>query len=180
MTTKNMAYDNPAYQVRLAHAYGAVTAGSGALTSKFVAFTALTLFSITATLATAGTSTYTQWQGTSTVTSINAQSFSVIRIFNTASQGAAPALATGTYGPFVGNAFNGTATGTQTGAAGAWTQIALSGTGTGAVQAGSNAAVGGVPVNQGDQVYVVTGTDATAVTNFTLEYGLQPLANVTA
>jgi hypothetical protein len=180
MTVKSMMYDNPAYLARIGHSLGVVAAGSGALTAKFIAWAALTIFSVTATLLTAGTSTYTLWNGTATVTSINGQTLNVIRIFNTAAAGAAPAMATATYGPFVIAGYNGTATGTQTSAIGVTVNVALSGTGTGAVQAGAAAAAGGFPVTQGDQLYCVTGTDATAVSNYTLEYGIQPLASVTS
>lgn len=173
-------YDNPAYLSRIGHALGVVAAGSGALTAKFIAWAALQIFSVTATLLTAGTSTYTLYNGTATVTSINGQTFSLIRIFNTAAAGAAPALATSTYGPFVAAGYNGTATGTQTSAVGVAVNVALSGTATGAAQVGAAAAAGGIPVTQGDQLYCITGTDATAVSNYTLEYGIQQLANVTA
>ncbi len=181
MTTKNMAYDNPAYLARLAHAYGAVAAGSGAVTGKFIAVTSLLVLSLTATLATAGTSTATQWNGTATVTGINGQSFSLIRIFNTAAAGVTPALATATFGPFQASLYNGTATAVQTNAAGVTVNVPLYGAlnGTGALQTGTNSSNGGFPVNQGDQLYVVTGTDATAVSAFALEYAVQPLANVT-
>ena len=63
--------------------------------------------------------------------------------------------------------------------AGVFTSIVLSGTGTtGNVQAGTNTSNGGVVLNQGDTFHILRGTDATAVSAFALEYGLQPLANV--
>ena len=78
MTTKNMAYDHPAYVARLAHAFGQNAAGASTAFSKFVAFTGLTIFSIVAAQITAGSSTYTAWNGTSTITNINGDSFSAI------------------------------------------------------------------------------------------------------
>ena len=177
MTTRNMSYDHPAYEVRLAHGYGQNAAGASTAFGKFVAWTALTLFSVNSILATAGTSTYTAWNGTATTTAINGDSFSLIRVTNTATAGATPALSTTTYGPYSVSLYNGTATGTQTTVAGVSNYYIL--TGTGGV-AGSLTGTGGISVNQGDSIHIVRGTDATAVSAFTLEYALQPLANVTA
>jgi hypothetical protein len=184
MTTKNLAYDHAAYIARSMFALGQNAAGAGNATqfTRFAAFTALQIFSLTATLVTAGTSTSTLWNGTATVTNINGDSLSLIRIFNTAAAGAAPALATATWGPYAVSLYNGTATGTQTNAAGVTVNIPLFATttnGTGQQQVGTNSGVGGFQVNQGDQLYVIRGTDATAVTAVSLEYGIQPLANVT-
>lgn len=174
MTTKSMGYDNPAYLARSVHAFGQNTAGASTAFAKFVAFTGLTIFSITANLLTVGTSTYTAWNGTNTVTSaIKGDSFSLIRVTNTSTT-ATPALATSTYGPFALTSYDGTATNTQTNAAGVAVNVALSGTG-----AGSNTANGGFTVNQGDTLHILRGTDATAVSAFSMEYGITPLANVT-
>lgn len=188
MTMRNMSYDNAAYLARQMIPLGVTAAGAAAATSKFIAFANLLIFSITATLTTVGTSTYTGWNGTATVTAVGAETFSVIRVFNTAAAGAAPVLGTATYGPFVASLYNGTATGTQTNSAnpGFTVNVTLSGTATGTgtttgqMQAGSAAAIGGFPVNQGDQLFVVQGTDATAVANYALEYAIAPLANVSA
>ena len=175
MTTKNMAYDNPAYVARLAHAFGQNAAGASTAFSKFVAFTGLTIFSIVATQITAGSSTYTAWNGTSTITNINGDSFSAIVVRNSAAMGATPALTTSTYGPYTLGLYNGTATGTQTTVAGAGVYVAL-GTATGAAAPAVN---GGFTVNQGDTVHIVRGTDATAVAAYAIEYGVSPLSNVT-
>lgn len=176
-----MAYDSPAYLARLSKTDGANTAGASTNFAKFIAFTSLTIFSVTATLITAGTSTTTLWNGTATTTSINGDSFSLLRVTNNAAPGAAPSLSTATYGPFSQSLYNGTATATQTTVAGVSNNIALSGTATsGQAQAGTNTASGGFTVNQGDAVYIVRGTDATAVSAYALEYAITPLANVTA
>lgn len=188
MTTRNMGYDNPTYVARQQLSLGATSAGAAATTSKFIAFANLLIFSITATVTTVGSSTYTGWNGTATVTAVGAETFSVIRVFNTASPGVAPVLGTATYGPFVASLYNGTATGTQTNSANAGytNNVTLSGTSTGTntttgqMQAGSATATGGFPVNQGDQLFVVQGTDASAVVNYSLEYCVAPLANVSA
>ena len=185
MTTKNMSYDHPAYQVRLAHNLGLTAAGASALTNKFCAFTSLLIQSVTASIVATGTSTYaSMWNGTATVaTGVGAQTFAVIRITNTAAAGATPSLSTATYGPFMASLFDGTTTNTQTNSAkpGFSNNVALYGTATTGVAQGSIAptAGGGFSVSQGDLVYVVQGTDATSVANYTLEYSIVPLANVT-
>lgn len=175
MTTKSMAYDHPAYLARVQHGFGQNTAGASSVFAKFAAFTDLTIFSIAATQITAGTSTYTAWNGTSTVTAINGDSFSAIVVRNSAAIGATPALATSTYGPYALSLYNGTATGTQTNVAGAYVTVGL-GTATGAAAP----VPGGFTVKQGDTVHIVRGTDATAVAAYAMEYGVTPLANVTA
>ena len=71
MTTKTMAYDHPAYLARVQHGFGQNTAGASTAFAKFVAFTSLTLLSITGANITAGTSTQTQWNGTGTQVVIN-------------------------------------------------------------------------------------------------------------
>lgn len=176
MTTKNMAYDHPAYLARVQHGFGQNAAGASTAFGKFAAFTALTIFSVAATLATAGTSTYTAWNGTATTTAINGDSFSLIRVANSAAIGATPVLATTTYGPYNLSLYNGTSTGTQTTVAGAFVTVALSGTG-GVAGSFTNAA--GITLNQGDTVHILRGTDATAVSAFGMEYAVTPLANVT-
>ena len=189
MTTKNMGYDHPAYLARQQHSFPSLAAGASGITSKFVAFANLQVYSVTAATVTAGssTSTYTQWNGTATVTAVSADSFSVIRVANIAAAGTTPVLTTSTYGPFVNAPYNGTLTATQTGLAVVANNIALygtitntAGTATNAqVQAGSNAGTGGFTINQGDIVYCTRGTDASAVTALALEFSIVPLANVT-
>lgn len=174
MTTKNMAYDHAAYLARLAHGFGQNAAGASTAFGKFVAFANLTVYAVNATLATAGTSTYTAWNGTATTTAINGDSFSLIRVTNTAAAGATPAMSTSTYGPYALSLYNGTATGTQTNVAGVSNYVPVSQTG-----AAAATAVGGFTVNQGDTLHIVRGTDATAVSAFSMEYALTPLANVT-
>lgn len=175
MTTKNMGYDSPAYLARLAHGFGQNAAGASTAFGKFVAFTGLTIFAINAVLAIAGSSTYTAWNGTATTTAINGDSFSLIRVTNTGAAGATPAMSTSTYGPYALSLYNGTSTGTQTALAGFANNIPVSQTGI-----ASATATGGFTVNQGDTLHIVRGTDATAVSAFSIEYGLTPLANITA
>lgn len=173
MAQKNMAYDHPAYITRMSHGFGQNAAGASTNFSKFVAFTTLQVYAIQAANITAGTSTQTAWNGTGTQVVINGDQFYGIHVFG----GNGVAATTATHGPFA-LAF-GTGTGTMTG--GVFTRIQLSGTGTtGNVQAGTNTADGGVTLNPGDTFHILRGTDATAVSAFAIEYGVQSLANVTA
>lgn len=173
MTTKNQVYDHPAYIVRQSYGYGQNAAGASTAFGKFVAFSALQLFAIQGANITAGTSTQTQWNGTGTHVTINGDQFYGIHVFN----GNGVAASTATHGPF--SLSYGTGTGTMT--AGVFTNIALSGTATtGNVQAGTNTATGGISLNQGDTFHILRGTDATAVSAFAVEFGVQPLANLTA
>jgi len=80
-------------------------------------------------------------------------------------------LSTSTIGPFyVDTLF---ANGTATGQIGAVAQVALN-TSTG------SAGLNGLAINQGDQIYVVNGTDTSSVNLITIDYSVLPLANVVA
>ena len=174
---KNMAYDNAAYIARGAYT-SITTAGSGGVSGKFVAHSNLLLFSLSAFTTVASTSTYTATQyynylGSSTSASVhvNASQVSLIRITNTATAGIAPALSTSTIGPFyVDTLF---ANGTATGQIGAICQVALN-TSTG------SAGLNGLAINQGDQIYIVNGTDASSVNLVTIDWQVAPLSNVVA
>jgi hypothetical protein len=177
--TKNMGYDHPAYLARLGHAFPALAAGASGVTSKFVAFANLQIYGIQAAVVAVGSSTYTAWNGTATTTGILSDQVQLIRIMNNAAPGVAPSMSTATYGPFTIGPYNGTSTGTQTNAVGVTSYISLYGTGTtGQLQAGTNSGTGGISVNAGDQLYILRGTDASAVTGLALDYGVTPLASV--
>jgi hypothetical protein len=154
-----MAYDHPAYTVRGCHQPSAQAAGASKTYDKFVAFTALTIFSIGVTTVTAGTSSYTAWNGTATVTTTGTgDTITGFRVF--------AAGGTATYGPFaLDQAILG------------FRRIQLSGNGT-ASYLGSATSDGGIQLSQGDQFYVQRGTDATAVQLPIIEYGLQAGASV--
>jgi hypothetical protein len=176
MTQKNMAYDHAAYLARQVYGFGQNAAGASTAFGKFVAFTNLTVFAVQATLATAGNSTYTGWNGTATTTQINGDSFNVIHVSANGTSGTG-AVTTATHGPFSVGSYNGTATGTQTATAGNTVRVQLSGTGTANVQGGASVD-GGFPVQPGDTIHILRGTDTAAVTAFALEYAVTPLANV--
>lgn len=178
MTQKSMMYDHPAYVARLAHAFGQNAAGASTAFSKFNAFTSLLAFAIQATLITAGTSTATAYNGTATTTSINGDTFSLVHVIANGASGTG-AVSTATHGPFNISSYNGTATGTQTATSGNTVRVQLSGTAvTGNVQAGASAADGGIVINPGDTLHILRGTDATAISAFAIEYGLQQNALV--
>jgi hypothetical protein len=156
MSQKSMMYDHPAYIVRACDSFGANTAGASSVTSKFVAFTSLHVFSINATTFVAGTSSYTAWNGTATVTTTGTgDQISGIKVSGTT---------TSTYGPYALSAI-----------AGGFSRIQISGTGV-----GSSTADGGVALVAGDTFHLVRGTDATAVQVTTIEYGVDPNASVSA
>ena len=176
MATKSMGYDHPTYITRQIHKFPSIAAGANGISSKFVAFANFILFGIGSTCVAIGTSTYTAWNGTATVTSIKGESYSLIWVTNTAAAGSTPALSTTTYGPYVNSLYNGTATGTQTAANGFFNYVSLGGTGGIAGFTGS----GGLNILAGDQVFIQCGTDATSVTDFVLDYNIQPLQPVGA
>lgn len=168
---KSMGYDHPSYTTRQS-VQGIMTAGSGGVSNKWVAHANLLLFSLNSYTTVAGTSTFTfTVAGTGTV-AVAATQLSLIRITNTASAGATIALSTSTFGPFtVGGSF--VSGGTQTNQIGGYSQFQLN-TNTG------TAGLGGIAINQGDQFFVVNGTDATAVELVNIDYQIQPLAGVAA
>ena len=155
MTTKSMAYDNPAYLARAQMGCDQQAAGASKSFNKFLAFTAMKIYSIGAACLAAGTSSYSGWNGTATVT--NSTTADAITAFKVNAGG------TSTYGPYV-----------LDGGVNSYRQIQLSGTGV-----GSSTADGGITLAQGDQFYVQRGTDATAVQCVSIEYGIAPLAAIT-
>ena len=196
MSLRNFAYDHPSYVARQTFPFGAITAGSAGVTSKFSAHAQLLIYGLTSTTMIAGTSTSTATfppQPPSTATTqvqANGQILSLLRVANTVTAaGTAPSLTTTTYGPFVtGSLF---ANGTFTAAIGNTNQYAINSlqivgppaSGTATTTTLPNAGLsnqGGILVNQGDVLFVVSGTDATATTSVTLDYQIQPLASVTA
>lgn len=176
MSLKNMAYDHPSYVARHGTYNGIMTAGSGGVSTKFTAFANLLLFSLNTYTTIVGTSTYTgglTGGPTGSTLAVAATQLSLIRITNTAAVGATVALSTSTVGPFtVGGSFAG-AGGTATNQVGGTNQFALN------TSAGS-AGFGGLAINQGDQFFVVNGTDATAVELVSIDYQVAPLASVVA
>jgi hypothetical protein len=164
---KSMGYDHPSYTTRQCLAQSIMAAGSGGVCEKFTAHAAMILFGLNAITVTAGTSTYTYTQGGTATVAVAATQLSVIRITNTASAGASIALSTTTYGPYtIGGQF--VTAGTLTNQVGAYSQFQLN-TNTG------TAGAGGVPINQGDQIYVVNGTDLSAVETVSIDYQIAPI-----
>ena len=154
MSQKSMMYDHPAYIARLSHSYGANAAGAASVTAKFVAFTAMHVFSINATSFVVGTSTYTAWNGTATVTTTGTgDQISGIKVSGTS---------TSTYGPYALSAVQGS-----------FERIQISQSGV-----GSATADGGVALAAGDTFHLVRGTDATAVEVTAIEYAIDPNASI--
>lgn len=179
MSLKSMAYDNPAYMARGTF-NGIMTAGNAGVSTKFTAFANMVLFGLSTVSTIAGTSTYTgglvggpAGVNPTTGVAVAATQLNLIRITNTAAAGATIALSTSTIGPFtVGGVFLG-AGGTATNQVSANNQFALN-------TASGTAGLGGVAINQGDVIYVVNGTDATAVELVSIDYQVLPGASMVA
>lgn len=150
MTQRGVFYDDVPVQARLVHNPGAQTAGASKAFDKFSAFTYAKVYAINVTTVTAGTSTYTAWNGTATVTASACDQISGIKVSGTT---------TTTYGPYAVNA----------GAAG-FNRIQISQSGV-----GSATSDGGISMNPGDTFHVVRGTDATAVVVPAIEWSLDPV-----
>lgn len=196
-TQRSLPYDHAAVVARQAAALAVNSAGSGNATGKFYAWTQLTVFGVTFATIAAGTSTYTV-SGTATT---SAAQFSAIYITNTATNSVA--LATSTIGPFTIGGTSTTGTNVSVGGIGGvaggyqgpyalntlggtntsltWgtnSYIAVPGTATGSqiqvgTPGGQNVGLGGLPMNPGDVLYFVNGTDATVTVIPTIQYGIQ-------
>jgi hypothetical protein len=154
MTQKSMAYDHPAYTARHTGQFDTQAAGASKSYAKFLAFTAMHVFAIMTTTVTAGTSTYTAWNGTATVTTTGTgDTITAYRLSGTT---------TTTYGPYANDA-----------AVGGFRRYQISQPG-----AGSNTADGGIALAAGDLFWVARGTDATAVVVPAFEYAIDPGASL--
>src|SRR5579871_5681685 len=200
--TRNVAYDNATAVARLGHWLGAPAAGAaGVSPNKFQAWAACVLYAVRFRTTTPGTSTYTvsdtatspatqssviyitNTNTTGTAVSLGTNTIGPFTVGGTGTAGTnafvggqCGGLAGGYNGPYAVNTLGGTNTSLTWGTN---TYIALPGTATGSqIQSGyaggQNVGFGGLPVNEGDQVYVVSGTDATAVVDAWFEYALAP------
>lgn len=194
---RTVPYDHPAVTTRQASQLAANSAGSASTSGKFYAWSQLQVYGVTFITTTAGTSTYS-YNGTATT---SATVMSAIYISNTNTTGTAVSTSTQTIGPFIvgGTAApgQGNVGGTNGGLPGGYqgpyalntlggtntsqvfgTNTFVTGTATGSqVQSGypgGGVGLGGLPMNPGDQLYFVMGTDATAVLIPILQYGLAP------
>jgi hypothetical protein len=200
--TRNIAYDNPTAVTRQGFWLGAAAAGSGGVSpNKFQVWAASVLWGVRFRTTTAGTSTYTV-SGTATtlaqqfsviyITNTNTTGTAVslatstIGPFTVGGTGTAGTnafvggqgggLPGGYTGPYAVNTLGGTNTSLTWGTL---SYIAPPGTATGSqigvgYPGGGNIGIGGLPVNEGDQLYVVAGTDATAVIDAWFEYSVAP------
>jgi len=190
VVTRTVAYDNPSYVTRQSASLGTITGSGGTSTTKFTAFTQLTIWGVTFIPVTAlGSSTYTV-NGTATT---SCQAAYAVFVANTNTTGTAVTLATTTVGAAATGPFfiGGTgAAGTNVnvpgvGGLGGWWKYAintLGGTNTSMPwgtttylanpPGGNQAGQGGLYMNPGDQFYVVAGTDATGTASHILEYSI--------
>ena len=155
----------------------AVAAGAAAQSSKFIAYASLLLYGLTAVQTTLSTSTYTNTVNGTATTAALAQQLSLIVIQNTntaAGYGGtgSAAFSTTTVGPFTVGGSYAPVSGTGTAQVNNPNLFALNTTtGTGGQ--------GGLPVPAGSVVYVVSGTDATAASSFSIDYTMQPFTPLT-
>lgn len=196
---RTLAYDDPGYLARLSTSLGTITGSGGASTTKFLAFTQLTIWGVTFFPTVLGSSTYTV-NGTATT---SCQSAYCVFITNTNTTGTAVTLATTTVGGVSTGPFYVAGTGSMgsnvnvmgIGGVGGYTKYALNtlgGTNTtqpwgtvtyssGYPGGGGGVGVGGLYMNPGDQFYVVAGSDATGTASHILEYSIAaPIGVVTA
>lgn len=200
--TRNIAYDNPTAVTRQGFWLGQNTAGSGAVSpNKFSVWAASVLWGVRFRTITPGTSTYTvsgsatspatqfsviyitNTNTTGTAVTLGTNTIGPFTVGGTSTAGTnAPVggqgggLAGGYNGPYAVNTLGGTNTSLVWGTN---TFISPPGTATGSqiqvgYPGGQNIGIGGLPINEGDQVYVVEGTDATAVVDAWLEYSVAP------
>jgi hypothetical protein len=185
---RSLAYDDPAYLTRVTAPGVTVASGGSALSAKFYAWTQLQVYGFTAVVTAVGTSTYTA-NGTGTT---SAQTYSPVVILNTNTTGTAITLNTSTTGTFIvgGTASPGTNVNVQ--GLGGYIQGAqtyafntLGGTNTtqiwgtatysyGYPGGGAGGGQGGFPMNPGDSIYFVSGTDATATATIYMQYSVSP------
>lgn len=189
VVTRGFAYDNPSFLTRQSASLGTISGSGGTSTTKFIAFTQLTLWGVTFFPITAlGSSTYT----VNAIATTSAMSAYCVFVANTNTTGTAVTLATNTIGgastgPFYigGTGAAGTnvnVPGVGAVAGGYWRYAINTLGGTNTTQAwgtttyssnpagGGNAGQGGVYMNPGDTFYVVAGTDATGTSSHILEY----------
>ena len=184
--TRSVSYDNPSYVTRQSISLATIS-GSGGTSTKFMAFTQLTLFGLTIAPTVLGSSTYTV-NGSSTTSAMSAY---YVFVANTNTTGTAVTLATNT----VGGASTGPIYVGGTGIMGSNVNVpglpavggyqkyslnTLGGTNTtmawgtttysSGYPGGNYAGIGGVYMNPGDVFYVVAGTDATGTSTVLLEY----------
>lgn len=200
--TRNVAYDNAAVLARQGFWLGAPAAGaSGVSPNKFNVWAASILWGVRFRTTTPGTSTYTvsgvatspatqfsviyitNTNTTGTAVSLATSTIGPFTVGGTSTAGTNAAvggqgggLAGGYNGPYAVNTLGGTNTSLTWGTN---TYIAAPGTATGSqiqvgYPGGGNIGLGGLPINEGDQVYVVSGTDATAVIDAWFEYSAAP------
>ena len=187
---RTLAYDNPSYLTRQSASLGTITGSGGTSTTKFTAFTQLTIWGVTFFPVTAlGSSTYTV-NGTATTSAMSAF---YIFVANTNTTGTAVTLATTTVGAaatgpvfIMGTGSAGSNVNVQgVGGLGGYSKYAINTLGgtnttmawgtttyTASPAGGNNAGQGGLYMNPGDQFYVTAGTDATGTASHILEYSI--------
>lgn len=202
-TQRQLPYDHPGVQARMATPLTANSAGSGSLSGKFLAHAALQVYGVTFMTTTPGTSTYTV-AGTATAQATQMSALYVSNTLTTTIQlttntvgpftiggtttagtnvsvGGIGGLAAGYQGPYALNTLGGTNTSQVWGTSTFVTFAPLTAAQIQSGAPGSGQGLGGLPMNPGDTLQFVMGTDTTAVLVPVVQWGLQPVnGNVVA
>jgi hypothetical protein len=200
---RSLPYDHAAVQARYAYQFLVSAAGSGGVPSvKFYAHAAIQVYGVTFIDVVPGTSTYTV-SGTATnpATQISALYFSNTNTTGTAVStgtstvgpftlggtnnsgtatnyfvnGTQGGIAGGFQGPYALNTLGGTNTSLVWGTNTFVTTAAAAGQTQQGVPGGNNAGLGGLPMNPGDSLNFVNGTDTSATWIAIIQWGYQPV-----
>jgi hypothetical protein len=199
---RQLPYDHAAVQARYAAQLAANSAGSGSTSGKFYAHAALQVYGVTFITTTPGTSTYTvsstatnpatqmsaiyicNTNTTGTAVSTGTYTIGPFTIGGTGNSGLATnyfvqgtqgGIAGGYQGPYALNTLGGTNTSLTWGTNTFVTTSAAAGQTQQGVPGGNNAGLAGLPMNPGDQLYFVMGTDTSAVIVPIVQWGYQPV-----
>lgn len=202
---RSLPYDHVAVQARYAAQLSASSAGSGGVSaSKFYAHAAIQVYGVTFLTVVPGTSTYTvSGSATNPATQISALYVSNTNTTGTAVSTSTNTIGpfilggTGIVSTNTNYLVNGTQGGIAGGYCGPYALNTLGGTNTSLVwgtntfvttnpgtavgqtqqgyPGGGGAGLGGLPMNPGDQLYFVNGTDASATWIAIVQWGYQPV-----
>lgn len=199
---RQLPYDHAAVQARYVAQLAATSAGSGGTSGKFYAHASIIVYGVTFVTTTPGTSTYTV-SGTATnpaaqfsalyVSNTNTTGTAVSTSTNTVGpftvggtgnsglatnyfvQGTQGGIAGGYQGPYALNTLGGTNTSQVWGTNTFVTTAAAAGQTQQGVPGGNNAGLAGLPMNPGDTLYFVGGTDTSAVVVPIVQWGYAPV-----
>lgn len=200
---RQLPYDHAAVQARYAAQLAVNSAGSGSVSaSKFYAHAAIQVYGVTFITIVPGTSTYTvsgtatnpatqvsalyisNTNTTGTAVSTSTNTVGPFTVGGTGNSGLATnyfvngtqgGIAGGYQGPYALNTLGGTNTSQVWGTNTFVTTAAAAGQTQQGVPGGNNAGLAGLPMNPGDTLYFVNGTDTSATWVAIVQWGYQPV-----